>query len=759
MSFKVQLGLLLALFVLLPIVILGTVQGLEQYDLLLEDNRASMTSTTQDYSQAAKRIFTQINQDIEFLSTMNELNKLLGAHDDEDPDEIDFWKDSFQALLAAFMENRTLFTEIRLIKSDDSTVLAGTSFSEGKTSQNQGVVNFSPKSLTIRKTPQSFWSKTNGKVNLAVNYPLPEATLPSFLAIKINLTKFYEIIDIPQVVTFSSSGLEIFGKKDLFATASKGLPDKSTTSTETLFASVGTNFIASSKFHPFPWNGDEQLTISLFHPQTKVMRPIYNALVKITIIAGISLLVVLVTGLFLLNRRVIGPVVEFSKAIGKINSGNLLVEIESQGQKGEIGQLGKNLSSFLTTLTRLIKISTGNTQTISHFLERLQAETVAVAQHSEETDQKATNVATATEEMSANMRSVAAAMEESSTNINMVSEGATQLKNAFGKIYDRSEETAKVSRNASEQAIQASDRVEKLGTSAREITKITSVINEISEQTNLLALNATIEAARAGEAGKGFAVVAQEIKDLAKQTAGATEEIKNEVEGIQRAIEHTVKDIINITEVIAHINNAVQETAEVVEVQSETTREMVTNISQAASGIQEITENVTQSSFVASEISKDIVDVNRLANNTKAGCHNVKIVGMNLADTTAVVQNLFDDYDCGEELFGIAQVKKEYLEIRLKLESVVTGNVLVEDMKLPTVEESDLFKWYHSGQQTAINKEKLASVKECHSALYGYIHRFGESIVRGEREQAESLLNKYQDIRREFFDSLDELYT
>ncbi len=758
MSFRLQLGLLLTLFVLVPIMILGTVQGLEQYDLLFEDSRVSMTSTTREYSQTASRIFTQMNQDIEFLSTMNELEKLLTAIDDEDPDEIDFWTDSFQSLLVTFMENRKLFGDIRLVKNEDGSVLSGVSYVSGEAGQDQGMENFSKESLKVRNAPQSFWNMVGNKVDLTVNYPLTEETSPSFLAIKIDLTQFFELLENPQIIAFNSSGLPIFGKQELFSVVTKTGGELSQSSSKTEFKSVGDNFLASSRFQPFPWQGEEELTFALFQPKSEVMQQIYSALVKIIIIALVSLIVVLVSGLFLLNRQVIGPIVEFSKTIGEINNGNLLVDINTKGRKGEIGQLGNNLSSFLNNLTKLIKISTGNTKTISLLLERLQDEVMAVSQHSVETDQKATSVATAAEEMSSNMRSVVAAMEESATNVNMVSEGASQLEKAFEEIHEKSVDTVGISGDASEQAVQASDRVEKLGYSAREITKITSVINEISDQTNLLALNATIEAARAGEAGKGFAVVAQEIKDLAKQTAGATEEIRTEVEEIQQAIQHTVKDIINITEVIVHINNVVQETAQVVDIQSETTKEMVNNISQAATGIMEITENVTQSSYVASEISKEIVDVNMLATNTVVGCYNVKIVGMDLAETTVTVQNLFDDYDCGEQLFDIAQVKKNYLDLRLKLERVVTGATPVDEMELPTVEQSYLFRWYNNYRKSTSKEDKLTSIKNTHGELYTCIHRIGDMIVKGEKKQAESLLNKYQDIRRELFDSLDELY-
>lgn len=148
-----------------------------------------------------------------------------------------------------------------------------------------------------------------------------------------------------------------------------------------------------------------------------------------------------------------------------------------------------------------------------------------------------------------------------------------------------------------------------LGAAAELIDGVTETIFEISEQTNLLALNATIEAARAGDAGKGFAVVAGEIKELAKQTAAATQKIRDRIEAIQTTTKATVVEIGDITTVIADVNDIVMTITTSVEQQSEATREIADNVSQASLGIQEVNQNVAESSSVAEEIARDIVQV------------------------------------------------------------------------------------------------------------------------------------------------------
>ena len=148
---------------------------------------------------------------------------------------------------------------------------------------------------------------------------------------------------------------------------------------------------------------------------------------------------------------------------------------------------------------------------------------------------------------------------------------------------------------------------------AQEVGKVTAVINEISEQTNLLALNATIEAARAGEAGKGFAVVANEIKELARQTAEATQDIRRIIEEIQGSTGATVDEIREVTSVIEEVSELITTVAAAIEEQTATTREIAGSVAQASHGIAEINENISQSSSVAGEISADIAEVSALA--------------------------------------------------------------------------------------------------------------------------------------------------
>jgi methyl-accepting chemotaxis protein len=163
-----------------------------------------------------------------------------------------------------------------------------------------------------------------------------------------------------------------------------------------------------------------------------------------------------------------------------------------------------------------------------------------------------------------------------------------------------------------------------LGRAAQDIGKVTETITSISAQTNLLALNATIEAARAGAAGKGFAVVANEIKELAQQTASATEDIKSKISGIQASTGGAMGDIEKIAQVIKEVGDIVSSIAAAIEEQSTVTKDVASNIAQATMGVKDANERVSQTAAVAQNIAKDIANVNATVTELVTGSEQVQ---------------------------------------------------------------------------------------------------------------------------------------
>lgn len=317
--------------------------------------------------------------------------------------------------------------------------------------------------------------------------------------------------------------------------------------------------------------------------------------------------VLVATGCFVISRRMFRPLGHIRGAMEALSSGELSVTVPFQERADEIGGMARAIEGFkqnaqerrrlekeqtaadaravadkrrmMDELAQRFQASVGAVvDTVAAEVTHLQGTAQGMAALAEQTGRQSTVVAAASEQTTANVQTVAAAAEE--------------LSSSIGEIGRQITQSSQIAARAVDQAHQADQRVAGLAEAATRIGAVIDLIRTIAGQTNLLALNATIEAARAGEAGKGFAVVASEVKNLAIQTARATEEIAAQIEAVQAATEQSIQDIQAITRVIEDMNAIGTTIASAVEEQGSATTEIARNVQQAAQGTQEVSSTI-----------------------------------------------------------------------------------------------------------------------------------------------------------------------
>lgn len=506
------------------------------------------------------------------------------------------------------------------------------------------------------------------------------------------------------------------------------------------------------------------------------------------ILISLSIILLAIIPIFYLSRRLVAPIHACINYAAAVESGDLSGLVDVQ-RTDETGRLVSALNKMVTTIRNILSDVYQQSALVVLASKKLSNTSQSMTQTSAQVREKTEGVAAAAEKASANIFSVSNSIESlaqrasniatntdnMAENVNSVASAAEEMANSFQEVAQHCANAQSISEKSLQNSDQAAYKINDLSEASKNIGSVVKLIEQITEQTKLLALNATIEAARAGEAGKGFSVVANEVKELAGQTAKATEGISKRIKEIQNQIGEVVQMIQEVSinnQELNEINTSIAITAEQ---QSVTTNDIARSVSGAAESAAQVSEEVREiSDSIRNEINPNIKEASNKVSDVSTSIQEVyfgvrKNAGAaegnvafskELANVASQLRTSFSEFNFGYRKFDIGMIKAAHLAWRLHLEAMLHKGVTLSIDEIPDHTQCDFGKWLATPEARELKPlPAYPEMIRLHEQIHEIAYKIAELYHDGEEEQAASYMDKFNQTSKALFQSLDELYT
>lgn len=511
------------------------------------------------------------------------------------------------------------------------------------------------------------------------------------------------------------------------------------------------------------------------------------------LILTISLLALFILGLAFLPlhyaaKRLVTPILACIDFARSVEEGQLAGFIETRRQD-ETGRLARALNSMVDAMRQILAEVSQHAAVVLFASNKLASTSEKMSVTSRQASEQTDSVAAAAEQVSANIatvsdsvaslaqrgRTIAESTSEMADNVNAVAAAVEEMAQSIQDMARHSADAQTAARRSMETSDQAATQVKELSLAAQNIGEVLGLIEDITDQTKLLALNATIEAARAGEAGRGFAIVANEVKELAGQTAKATEAITRriaEIQGKTKSVVQMIQDMAAQNQELSVINSSM---AASVEEQSATTADIARTVAGTAQGAQrvsgaveemthtlqqEISTTVREASVGVAEVSASIQQVNAAVRKNAASIVSNVAFARELAQLASELREGFQRFDLGYRKFDIGMIKAAHIAWRLHLEAMLQQGRAVALAEIPNHTQCDFGKWLSTPEaQELKGLPGYADMLEHHEEVHALAYRIAEHYHDGKQKEAARAMEDFKNTSQALFAALDRIYT